>query len=368
MKKREIYFFIGSLRGGGAEKVCVNIANLLSERNYKVTICVLNLNDAVYQNLLNKEVRLIDLNVDHTRYSLGRILKFIKSENPKVLLSFNHQLSILLIIIRSAFKMDYKIISRNINMLSKARSDKKSFWHKRIVYKVTQLLYRKVDLIIAQSLSMKNDLIDNFNIHQKMIKVINNPVSKQIEAQSAYLDNKNKVNNKNRILFVGRLTEQKGLDYLLEAFQKVVSKDNSIRLKIVGSGPLKEWVIEMVEKLGLTSNVEIKGFTNDIVNEYYLSDVIALSSRYEGFPNVLIEAITLGKPVVSFDTPSGPSEIIQEGINGFLVEYKNVEKLAEKLVESLSYPWNHSAIVRTSNRYSSKYIIEQYEEAIKQFY
>ena len=137
-------------------------------------------------------------------------------------------------------------------------------------------------------------------------------------------------------IFVGRFTYQKGLERMLEAWKNVVSKRNDWMLKLVGEGEQKEYLIQLCKKLGITDNVIFAPATKDIAKEYIKSSLFLFTSRFEGFSLVLIEAMQCGVPCVSFDCPYGPSDIIDNNVNGYLIENGNVEEFAKatlKLIE-----------------------------------
>lgn len=133
------------------------------------------------------------------------------------------------------------------------------------------------------------------------------------------------------ILAVGRHAHQKGFDMLLKAWAKVDAED--WKLRIVGDGSLYEENVALAEELGISEKVIFAGSTSDIVEEYRYASCFVLSSRYEGLVMVLIEARMMGLTCVSFDCPTGPREIIRDGVDGFLVEPENIEGLAQKISE-----------------------------------
>ncbi|GHT76248.1 glycosyl transferase [Bacteroidia bacterium] len=142
--------------------------------------------------------------------------------------------------------------------------------------------------------------------------------------KSAALDSK-------RIISVGRLTTQKGFDRLIEAFSLVNKEFPDWRLDIFGAGEDEQKLREIIEACHLEKAVSINSPVKEIIKEYLDSSVYVMSSRYEGFPMVLLEAMSCGLPCVAFDCPHGPSEIITNGIDGFLVENGNLTQLAEKI-------------------------------------
>lgn len=181
---REIFFLINSLGGGGAEGVCVNLANGLHDRGWRVTLVVLHLNNAVRQKDLKEGVRLVVLGKNHARTAPIALANYLRKHKPKKILVFNHQLAVLLILLRAVLLFDFKIIARNINTLSQKKAVETSFWHKHIVQGVTKLLYGKVDRMIAQSRGMAEDLASFYGVAEKKITIIHNPVSAAIEGYS----------------------------------------------------------------------------------------------------------------------------------------------------------------------------------------
>lgn len=141
-----------------------------------------------------------------------------------------------------------------------------------------------------------------------------------------------------RIIAVGRLVYQKGFENLIDGFKVVHQHYPDWILDIFGGGPMKEELQQRIESNGLSGIVTLKGLTNKITEELSKSSIFVLSSRFEGFPMVLVEAMNQGVTCVSYDCPNGPSDIVKNGYNGLLVENQNLEKLVEALEYLISHP------------------------------
>ena len=186
---------------------------------------------------------------------------------------------------------------------------------------------------------MQKDLIKLYSNLEKKSNVITNPLSLNIENYCKMHDLR-KIDKQNYILCVGRLEEQKAFHFALDAFASIKNKFPGLRLKIVGKGSLDKDLKLKTIHWGVSSRVDFEGFQKDIIPYYLYAKVTILTSLYEGYPNVLIESIALNTPVVSFDCPSGPSEIIQDGLNGYLVKYQDIDDLKNKVLITLSNKFN----------------------------
>jgi len=357
-KFEKITFLINSLGGGGAEGVCVTLANSLIEKDWSVDLIVLHLDNAINQEKLNPKVNLINLNTKNARKSFVLLLKYILRIEPNKVLVFNQQLAVLLILIKYMTFLRFKIIARNINTLSEAQKNQKSFWHKYIVHFIVKFLYNKVDKIIAQSIGMKNDLCANFGFKSKQVIVVNNPLNQEIERFDT--NNFKLVEKQDYILCVGRLEKQKAFHYAIKAFAKISLDFPLLRLKIIGIGTLEKELRKLSEDLNIAEKIDFEGFQRNVIPYYLYAKATMLTSLYEGFPNVLIESIALGTPVVAFDCPSGPKEIIEDGINGYLVEYLNEEESVAKLKKVLMTNFNLEKLKATINKYNQENIISKY--------
>jgi glycosyltransferase involved in cell wall biosynthesis len=135
------------------------------------------------------------------------------------------------------------------------------------------------------------------------------------------------------VLAAGRLTRQKGFDLLIPAFAHVVRQEPDWALRIAGRGPLGGPLRQQVVEHDASNSVFFLGLVNDMAKQMQLASLFVLSSRWEGFPMVIIEAMSKGLPVVSFDCPTGPADIVEHGVTGFLVPEEDVDGLAEAMLE-----------------------------------
>jgi len=177
---------------------------------------------------------------------------------------------------------------------------------------------------------------------------------------------KSKLENK-RVLAVGRLDDQKGFDMLLDAWAMIQKRDGW-SLRIIGNGKRSKELHAQIAKLGIGDSVEIVPPTKDMVSEYTSASIYAMSSRYEGLPLVLIEAMSLGLPIVSFDCEKGPRDIVVPGVTGELVPPENVPALAASLENLMNNSaklkaYSTSSIVE-SEKYNLDAIVTRWEELI----
>lgn len=362
MSNKKIIFFISSLNGGGAEGVCINLANALSKRGWNIKIVILNLKNAEYKNRIEDSVELISLNVSNSRYAFLKMRKLLIDNNIQKVVAFDYIMTILLVLIRVTLKSKFYIIMRNINTLSQKKNMKKTFKQK-IVYSLLNKIFYKVDYIVNQCNAMKKDLLSLHSLNPKNVGVIYNPVNKKIEDVST---NSSDIKKEDFFLCVGRLEKQKSFEYAIKAFANISTSYPNFRLKIVGKGSLETYLKKIAIECGIESKIDFEGFQQDVIPYYQKAKATILTSVYEGFPNVLIESITLGTPVVSFNCPSGPNEIIEEGVNGYLVEYQNVNDLTSKMLKVIENKFDSKVVLSTSKKYSTENIITKWENLLIQ--
>lgn len=339
-----IYIYDAIARIGGTEKILVDKMNYLAD-NYNQEVYLITTSQGKYPFAfpLSKKVKHIDLSVRlHTMYqysllkriymgwNMNRLLKqklkaVINELNPDIIISTTYCYADIVCNLKCNAK---KIIESHVAKDSLGINDgvKRNF----ISYIHTKLKIKKY----INTIEKKNDIIvtlthgDANSWKTKNTVVIPNIVDLH---NTEYSQHKEKT-----AIFVGRFTYQKGLERMLEAWKIVVSKRNDWTLKLVGEGEQKEQLKQQCQKLGITGNVIFAPATKDIEKEYINSSLFLLTSRFEGFGLVLVEAMQCGVPCVSFDCPYGPSDIIDNGVNGYLVENGNVEEFAKatlKLIE-----------------------------------
>lgn len=365
---KKITLIISSLSGGGAEGVCVSIANSFANNDWQVDLVILNLHDEVYLSRLSDKVNLIVLNVDHARYSIMPLLRYIYKNKIKTFLVFNYELTVILVILRSILRLKIKIISRNINTLSikLKQFEKQNFWTRHIVRSLIEYLYHKTDHVVNQCQAMRNDLITYFPKLSHNTSIIYNPLPMHLLDYAKDYDLK-QIKKQNYLLCVGRLEKQKAFHFAIEAFAGVVDKFPNLRLKIVGKGSLEKDLKQKALDYNVADKVDFEGFQIDIIPFYLYANGTLLTSIYEGYPNVLIESIAMNTPVVSFDCPGGPREIIKNGVNGLLVKYLDVNDLKDKISYLLQNKFECKGLKVSIEKNQINQVFKKYENLVNSF-
>ena len=194
------------------------------------------------------------------------------------------------------------------------------------------------------------------------IEVISNPVAASVQGSV-------KSERVKRLIGVGRLAGQKGFDFLLEAFSRLARHHEDWTLVIYGEGPERAALEGRIAELGLAGRVELPGWVSDIRERMWESGIFVLSSRFEGFPNALCEAMSCGLPVVSFDCPGGPAEIVRHDMDGFLVPPGDLDKLSGSMEALINDRELRERFGRraeeVAERFSMDRVVAQWEQLFK---
>ncbi|MHA1341452.1 MAG: glycosyltransferase [Promethearchaeota archaeon] len=335
--KKRLLFVIPSLACGGAERVIVNLINHLDKNEYELLLAIFE-NKMDLQLNLNFPVRIVCLNKKSRWDFLKLIFKLrnaILNYRPNVVISFLFYTNIISVL-SSLF------LRRKCTILISERLYHRKYLEKtRLQYLKKWLMkftYKKADRIVAVSKSIKTALEEDFKIHPDKIRTIYNPVPlKEIRCKSQKEVDHPFFREKDiRIISAGRLVRQKRFDRLLKVFYLVKKELTTIKLIILGEGILKRELETMALQLRINNSVSFVGLDSNPYAWFSKADIFVLSSDFEGFPNVLIEAMACGTPVISTDCPSGPREIIKNGVNGILVPLKNDEIFVKEILDLLS--------------------------------
>ncbi|WP_272666341.1 glycosyltransferase [Providencia sp. PROV174] len=346
---KKITFIIHSLKTGGSEQNCLNLFKYFKNLNYEIELIILT--PAIELNIEN--INLVKLNSSRSIFSIFKLYKYIIKNADSTILSFSHQIS--LILLPLIYLRKIKLITRNINVLSLDYMYKKGIYRK-IEHIIVKKLYRYCGKIICQSKGMKEDLIKNYNIKNDNIIVINNPM---IEASPS----DNFCQDTNYFLFVGRLEKQKNLFDLIDIFNMYKKAGGENKLKILGNGSLRTDIVRYIGKHNIP-DIELVGQVKNPALYYSNADATLLTSHYEGFPNVLLESLQSGTPVISYDCQSGPSEIIIHGKNGYLVPFLDKNLFCKSLFSIKENPMLSLDIENSLKPFTLQSIGDLYREQL----
>lgn len=336
-----VAFYLPLLSGGGAERVMVELANGFAKRGVQIDL-VLAKAEGPYLKDVSGAVRLIDLGSRQSPIvprSLPALTRYLARERPRVMLSAMTYTSVVAVLARKLAGVNTRLFVGEHNALSMTarHSSRRSERWKPFFLRWS---YPRLDGVIAVSHGVAEDLSQVLGYPREQIRVIYNPVvtptllarASETVAHPWFRPGEPPV-----IIGVGRLTKQKDFPNLIRAFS-LLRAQRKVRLMILGEGELRGELEAMVESLALNDDVSLPGFVDNPFAYMRNAAVFALSSRWEGLPTVLIEAMACGTPVVSTDCPYGPAEILEHGRWGRLVPVNDPAALAAAIGEALDDP------------------------------
>lgn len=347
-----IMFILPSLSGGGAERVMLNYLVWLQDKNHEVGLILFN-NKGPLLSLIPNSVTIYNLKKTSLRESIIPMLTIVKKTKPRIVFSTFGYINVSLLALRFFFPSRTKIWVREANLPSISLFNNP---YSRLIIFLYKFLYKKADKVICTSEKMRNEFVVDYSVPEVNIITLPNPVDvdkiREFSVSTERFD-------QGGVCFVaaGRLTFQKGFDRLLKWFANLSDKKST--LVILGDGKLKTSLIKELKILRVQDRVKIKGFCSNPWQWYAGADVFLLPSRWEGMPNVVLEALACGTPVIATAESGGVSEIsnqvesnnlvVVSSSSSFMSEMSKVKpNLNNKAKDSLlpnEYHIDHSALV-----------------------
>lgn len=338
-----VAFILSALQAGGAERVVGLISSAAIARGWQVTIITFDgPNDPIY-HAYDAEVAFVRLGIAGTARNLARrvraLRRTLRDGHYDRVVSFLSKINVLALAASLGLPTRLIVCERNNPHLQPMHRG----WRVALA-----LLYARADAIILQTERSKSCLPAR---HRDRARVIPNPVT--MPGASAWTP------DARIIVAVGRLTEQKGFDLLLAAFDRIAAQVPGWTLRIWGEGQARATLERQRASLGLERQVELPGVTAIQGSWSEGAGMFVLSSRYEGFPNVLMEAMAAGLPVIAFDCDYGPAELVRHDRSGVLVPNGDIEELAQAMLHLIGDPSARSRLARAARKSSATYADER---------
>lgn len=349
----KVTFITWNLLGGGAERALVNLTQLI---NKKYNVDIISLQNEFTENNLNK------LNID---------VVFCNFKKSKLYYLFYYIFSIRKYLLEADWLVgSLELMPTYIAVFAAKIYKKKSvawvhtdfqgnkYFSKRHVWLMNLIAYKLADKIVFVSHGAMESFLNIYPKQRKKCSVIYNSIN---ILQNSKFQISEYIRNKKYILSIGRLDFNKGHDNVIKAFHKIIGRADNLGLIIAGTGPFENELKELVTRLGIEKYVQFVGFIEDPSGLILNSKAVVLGSRLEGMPTILIEAMLLQVPVLSFDCKSGPRELLQFRIPLALIENQDIDKLADAMNDVLSNPsryilrGNHELNEFTSSRIESEW-------------
>ncbi|MBA2525955.1 MAG: glycosyltransferase [Pyrinomonadaceae bacterium] len=356
-----------SLQHGGAERVIVHLVNNMDRSRY-VPVLALGEVEGPYRKDLREDVLVYPLGARRARNAVPAIVKAVWSLRPDTVFStlgLNFAVAFASPLFPKGTRVVLREASSSTAFLKSVERDSRA---RALLYRfLSRTLYRLVDKVVCQSDHMLNDLAVNFNLATNKLVRIYNPVDIEKIRTLANQSNGSYAGPGPHLLMVGHLYHAKGCDLLLPAFRLVHQQYPDATLTLVGDGDDRSALEDLTRQLRLQDAVRFTGFQSNPYSYLKHADLLVSPSRYEGFANVILEAMVCGTPVVATDCPSGNREVVEEGVNGWLAKTEDVQSLAETICKGIV---TRSSLdrdlirARCEERFSVARIVADYERLL----
>ena len=363
--KKRITFFLDALHGGGAEKAVVNLLRGLAQRDEFDLDLVLATKEGPYLDLVPKQVRIVDLNTGRAVTATFPLISYLRENRPWAVIGNMGHVNVVASMATKMSGIETKLLLVEQNTLS---ANPTKFKRAKLVVQLMKWLYPSADAVAGVSAGVARDLEQCLGLEIESVKVLNNPVVNEDLLTKSQADLGHPwfaPNTPPVFLAVGRLNPQKDFPNLLHAFAQV-RKQQEARLIILGEGEERQTLETIIADLGINDDVLLPGFVKNPYGYMKQANCFVLSSKEEGLPTVLIEAMACGCPVVATDCPSGPDEILDGGEYGRLVPIQNSHALAAAMLETLKNPPNQEFLIQRANKYSTENAVTEYLSLLDQ--
>lgn len=355
-----VAIFIPSFGDGGAERMLVNLASALSARGVSVDFLTRS-REAPYVDSLAPAARLIETSRGGAFAEQLQLRQYLRSERPDVVLCGKDRAGLSMQLARRLSGVPLRIVMRPGTSYSARFSELRPFSRWRARARVRRV-YQRADAVVGNSAEVVADVAAAAGLPASRMHLIRNPVvTPQLLSQAgAPLDHPWFASDQPPVILgVGRLGQVKGFDVLLDAFARVRAQ-RPARLMILGEGRLRGELEAQASRLGVAEDVALPGFDANPYRYLARAALFVLSSRREGSPNALTEALALGVPVVATDCPAGPREVLRGGEVAPLVPVDDAEAMAAAMLATLDAPGGADRRREAVQEYSAATCAERY--------
>ena len=354
---------IGSLQMGGAEKAAVHLANEFERRGIRVDMVMVNAKGEFISHL-EPGVRVIDLKARHTRRAGKPFRNYILKEQPEIVIAIQSHVQLMVLMTRHKHRFTFPVILNEQSIFS---SNVPARGLKNILIRILAKKYFPLaDAVAAVSTATAKDFTVCFPELNGRVDVIYNPVLPSVLTKETISVPDHPFFQTQEIPLImsaGRLNPSKDFNTLLKAVS-IVRKQIPVHLMILGEGEERENLLRQAKELQITESFSLPGFIPNPMSWMNYASVFVLSSKYEGLPFVLVEAMSVGCPVISTDCPGGSSEILGNGTYGRMVPVGDPERMAEAIVFTLKNRINKSILQKRASDFSAGSVVNNYLELI----
>jgi len=362
-----ILYIITDMNIGGTEKMLFETVVRIDKNKYCPVVCSLKKAGVYSEKLVNRNIEFMSLDIYRfyglflplfLLYGIFRIVSIIRKRNIDIVHTYLFQANII-------GRISSKLSGKNLIVISSFRGKETD-----LQFLIERYTSKLADKFIANSYALKDLVIKKTRILSQKIDVIYNGIetANLIKInRNEKLSQLNLTNNDILIGTVGRLHKEKGINDLITSVEIVIKKYNNIKCLIVGDGPEKKFFESRIHKLGLENKIYLLGFRIDAVEIISILDIFILCSPYEGMPNVILEAMVYGIPVI-VTSVGGVIELIKDNENGMTVEYGNPNALAEKILYCINNKTEIQKMALKSKEYVKKFSIDNMINNIQTLY
>lgn len=338
MQPGAIAVLLHDLRGGGAERVMLNLAKGMAAAGRKVTLVLVSAEGA-YLDQIPSGIGVVNLAQASVFSAIPAIARYVKANKPSAILSALPHVNVAALLAKRLFRINVRIVLTEHNQIT-LKASQASGLRRKLTFFLVKMLYRYADAVVAVSNGVAKDIEQYANLRRSSVHCIYNPsfspsileAAKERPEHPWFFDSGPDI-----LLAAGRLHKQKAYDVLLRAIA-LARHHRDVRLLVIGEGEERASLEALRDELRLQNVVDFAGFSNNPYAVMANARLLVMSSSWEGLPTVLIEAMACDLPIVSTDCPSGPDEILAGGTYGYLTPVGDAVALSNAILAALESP------------------------------
>lgn len=354
---QKILFISATMGGGGAERAALNIINQLRRPAYQPHLALFQ-RKGVFLDQLASDVPVHELQPEAAHFlrqnwvRIRALQHLCHQIQPDLVMSFLWQVNVVTLFTDWLFGCGCPIV---VNEQVALQRELAARWQRHLFWPLARFLYRRAGWVVTISQGIAAELQAKLQLPADRFRVIHNPIVWPTVFASAQPEAGQRPFH---LIAIGRLTPQKNFPLLLQAVA-LVQRQFSLQVTILGEGEQRSFLAQMVRDLHLESIVTLPGFQANPQDWLARADLFVLTSDYEGFANVIVEAMAVGLPVIATDCPYGPAEILQNGRYGLLVPTGDATALAEAIIALLTDAERRHALGRMGQMRAADFRVEQ---------